>query len=217
MRELNFGMGLLQSPLDREVLTRQIRRYDARDAAVVWQRVRAECGLDHTVAALEAVHAEVSALRDQTTGGTQTVSLAVAAHVAESLTADAVWVSHQLTNARDSSDASHFRNLEKAYRELETFHRQALKEARHNTLLSWLFVSAVLSIISTFVLADVRAVLDWIDGLRPGRPPIATAVIGSIVFAAIGGIWFLLLYGTRRTNQWRKRQRRFQDEPPCVG
>lgn len=88
LRAMNFGMGVLQSPLDLDILIRQIQRYDPHDAAMVSRRVRTECGLDFTVSALETLYLEVAAMPNSWIGKPSTVSLKATAHLSENLTSD---------------------------------------------------------------------------------------------------------------------------------
>jgi glycosyltransferase involved in cell wall biosynthesis len=61
MRELNFGMRLLQAPLSPEAIARQIALYDPADAAAVSARVRAEAGLEDLGRQWEELYLEVLA------------------------------------------------------------------------------------------------------------------------------------------------------------
>jgi hypothetical protein len=61
LRRLNFGLRTLSNPVRPEVLEREIRRYDARDAAEVSRRVRASAGLDAAVDELVETYREVIA------------------------------------------------------------------------------------------------------------------------------------------------------------
>jgi len=63
MRPLNFGIRTLTNPLTVDGLSDQIARYDARDAAVVTARVRAEAGIDDVVDNLVALYREAIAHR----------------------------------------------------------------------------------------------------------------------------------------------------------
>ena len=60
-RRWNFGARLLRRPLDPEVILEEIARYDADDAALVSQRIRASAGLDGQVDRLIALYREVIA------------------------------------------------------------------------------------------------------------------------------------------------------------
>jgi len=61
LRSLNFGMRAMNEPLSHEVLTREIARYDATDAAEVSRRVRASAGRDAAVDEIVALYEEVMA------------------------------------------------------------------------------------------------------------------------------------------------------------
>jgi hypothetical protein len=109
LRSMNFGMGLLTLNLTEESLLSQIERYDARDAEQVSRRVRDECGVEHTVTALEALHAEVASLKNKDVAGPTMVSLKVAAHIADEVTKEAVRLAHEaasLTKAAASLTAN---------------------------------------------------------------------------------------------------------------
>jgi hypothetical protein len=61
LRRLNFGMRSLDRPIDAEVLSREIERYDAADAAEVSRRVRESAGLDSLVEEIIDLYREVIA------------------------------------------------------------------------------------------------------------------------------------------------------------
>ena len=87
LRAMNFGMGLLHFPLTEEALHAQIERYDSKDAALVTRRIRETCGVDHTVAALEELYAEVIGTGNDDTTTHPVVDLRTASHISEQLTA----------------------------------------------------------------------------------------------------------------------------------
>lgn len=60
-RDLNLGLRLLTQPHSAEVIGRLIDSYDARDAALVRDIVRLECGLDTTVEKLVAIYRDAIA------------------------------------------------------------------------------------------------------------------------------------------------------------
>ena len=49
LRDLNFGMAAVISPVDSEAIKREIRRYDASDAEQAGERIRLIAGIDATV------------------------------------------------------------------------------------------------------------------------------------------------------------------------
>ena len=55
-RERNFGRRLLQTPLSAEAILEQLGLYDAADAKLVSQRIRAECGLELMLDKLLAIY-----------------------------------------------------------------------------------------------------------------------------------------------------------------
>lgn len=59
LRELNFGVRTLRSPLDPDLLLREIGRYNPLDAAEVSQRVRETSGLEPALNRLLALYEEV--------------------------------------------------------------------------------------------------------------------------------------------------------------
>lgn len=61
LRRLNLGLRTLSRPLVPELILREIDRYDARDAAEVSRRVRAEAGLEPALDRLVALYEEVIA------------------------------------------------------------------------------------------------------------------------------------------------------------
>ena len=56
LRQLNFGFAALTRPHDIDVLTEEIRRYDARDASQVCDRMRDEASLERYLDELEATY-----------------------------------------------------------------------------------------------------------------------------------------------------------------
>jgi len=65
LRPLNFGFESLRDPLQPEPLLRELARYDPDDAALVRDRLRADAGLDRTVATLVDVYRAVIAEQAQ--------------------------------------------------------------------------------------------------------------------------------------------------------
>jgi glycosyltransferase involved in cell wall biosynthesis len=61
LRRLNFGIRTLRNQLDVEVLTREIARYDALDAAEVSKHIRAAAGREPAVDEIVALYQEVVA------------------------------------------------------------------------------------------------------------------------------------------------------------
>lgn len=61
LRALNFGIRALDRPVHADLLTAEIARYDAADAAAVSARVRAEAGLDAAVERWIALYERVRA------------------------------------------------------------------------------------------------------------------------------------------------------------
>ena len=59
LRQLNFGIRTLRDSLHPDVLTREIARYDAVDAAEVSRRIRASAGLEAAVDDIVALYREV--------------------------------------------------------------------------------------------------------------------------------------------------------------
>ena len=59
LRPLNFGFAALTLPLTPENVERQILAYDATDAALVGDRVRAGCGIDSAVSGLIEIYRDV--------------------------------------------------------------------------------------------------------------------------------------------------------------
>jgi hypothetical protein len=68
LRALNFGVGALRDPLTPAALTAELHRYDAREAAAVAARVRAECGIERATDRLLALYAELRAEAPSLTG-----------------------------------------------------------------------------------------------------------------------------------------------------
>jgi hypothetical protein len=60
-RQWNFGLRLALSPLSAESVRREIREYDAKDAAAVCRFVRERCGFVEAVSAYERLYADVIA------------------------------------------------------------------------------------------------------------------------------------------------------------
>lgn len=137
LRSMNFGMGVLQSPLDIDLLVREIQLYDHKDATLVSQRIRTECSLDFTVSALEKVYQEVVTMPDSWIGEHSTVSLKAAAHVSEKVTSEAVALSQiteelnrsnhdlsQITEELNSANHELSQNIQNA---LETIEEQQIE------------------------------------------------------------------------------------------
>ncbi len=103
-RAMNFGMGLLQLPLTEEALVSQIERYDPNDAALVTRRIRETCGVEHTVAALEALYAEVAATKDAEPIIRPMVNLGTASHISGQLSSETIWLTQ---NMNMLSEANH--------------------------------------------------------------------------------------------------------------
>src|SRR5204863_2398165 len=61
LRPLNFGIRTLREPVTPDVLEREIRRYDAADAAEVSRRLRSQAGLEKAVDQLVALYERVVA------------------------------------------------------------------------------------------------------------------------------------------------------------
>jgi glycosyl transferase family 4 len=61
LRPLNFGIRTLREPLEPEILAREVRRYDAADAAEVSRRVRTVAGIDGAVDQLVSLYEQVIA------------------------------------------------------------------------------------------------------------------------------------------------------------
>jgi glycosyltransferase involved in cell wall biosynthesis len=59
LRELNFGRRALVNPVEAQVLVREIRRYDAEDAAKVASTMRDQAGLDLLVDTLAGMYEDV--------------------------------------------------------------------------------------------------------------------------------------------------------------
>jgi len=60
-RQWNFGLRLALSPLSAESVRREIREYDAKDAAAVCRFVRERCGFVEAVSAYERLYADIIA------------------------------------------------------------------------------------------------------------------------------------------------------------
>jgi hypothetical protein len=61
LRPLNFGIRTLREPVNREVLAREVARYDPRDAAAVSARVRASAGRELVVDELVKIYEDAIA------------------------------------------------------------------------------------------------------------------------------------------------------------
>lgn len=61
LRPLNFGIRTLQSPVDPELLARQIEQYDPVDAAEVSRRIRATVGIEEAVDRMIGIYQQVLA------------------------------------------------------------------------------------------------------------------------------------------------------------
>lgn len=69
LRALNFGGGVLTRPLDPELITNEIRKYDAAEAKLVSERVRREADLSCAVDEWMEIYQEV--IREQAAAGSR--------------------------------------------------------------------------------------------------------------------------------------------------
>jgi len=61
LRSMNFGAGTLVSPLEPDLIAREVAKYDRRDAALVCARIRSEAGLTRVADQLLDLYGEILA------------------------------------------------------------------------------------------------------------------------------------------------------------
>ncbi|SHJ70767.1 hypothetical protein SAMN02745194_03182 [Roseomonas rosea] len=80
-RQWNFGLGVLDQPLTADCLAAELDRYDAGDAALAADRLRAEAGLDDYIERLVAIYRETIATFDGTRTNDPDWNRSVAEHL----------------------------------------------------------------------------------------------------------------------------------------